>query len=161
GQLTDALSAHHGQRIRGLDEVLTAAVEGGQSRVVRALSALRAVTSDAGETVNKKQRAMKAATALAEELATVASVPTTDVSWVEGPRHAPRLRVAPIDVAPALEQLWGTVTAVLTSATIPRTLPINAGSPPDDHEQLDVGSPFDFGTNALLYCAAHLPDPRA
>ena len=27
--------------------------------------------------------------------------------------------------------------------------------------QLDVGSPFDYEANALLYCAAHLPDPRA
>jgi ATP-dependent DNA helicase DinG len=26
---------------------------------------------------------------------------------------------------------------------------------------IDVGSPFDYGRNALLYCAAHLPDPRA
>jgi ATP-dependent DNA helicase DinG len=50
---------------------------------------------------------------------------------------------------------------VLTSATIPRTLPIRLGLPPDGHEQLDVGSPFDYGANALLYCAAHLPDPRA
>ena len=27
-------------------------------------------------------------------------------------------------------------------------------------DQLDVGSPFDYEANALLYCAAHLPDPR-
>jgi ATP-dependent DNA helicase DinG len=27
-------------------------------------------------------------------------------------------------------------------------------------DALDVGSPFDYGTNALLYCATHLPDPR-
>jgi ATP-dependent DNA helicase DinG len=26
---------------------------------------------------------------------------------------------------------------------------------------VDVGSPFDYGSQALLYCAAHLPDPRA
>lgn len=161
GQLTDALAAHHGQRVRGLDEVLAAAVEVGQGRVDRALAALRAVNSDAGDTANRKLRAIKAASALMVELATVSAVPDGDVSWVEGPRHAPRLRIAPIDVAPTLEALWGGVTAVLTSATIPRTLPIRLGLPPDDHEQLDVGSPFDYGANALLYCAAHLPDPRA
>jgi ATP-dependent DNA helicase DinG len=160
GQLADALSVHHGKRIRGLDPVLSAAVEVGQGRVERALAALRTVTSDAGDTGTRKLRAIKAATALGEELATVASVPATDVSWVEGPRHAPRLRIAPIDVAPTLEPLWGTVTAVLTSATIPRTLAIKLGLPADEHEALDVGSPFDFDTNALLYCAAHLPDPR-
>ena len=119
GQLTDALAAHHGQRIRGLDEVLAAAVEVGQGRVDRALAALRAVTSDAGDTANRKLRAIKAASALVGELATVSAVPDGDVSWVEGPKHAPRLRIAPIDVAPTLEALWGNVTAVLTSATIP------------------------------------------
>jgi ATP-dependent DNA helicase DinG len=161
GQLTDALAAHHGQRIRGLDEVLAAAIEVGRGRVDRALAALRAVNSDAGDTANRKLRAIKAASTLAGELATVSAVPDGDVSWVEGPKHAPRLRIAPIDVAPTLEALWGNVTAVLTSATIPRTLPIRLGLPPDGHEQLDVGSPFDYGANALLYCAAHLPDPRA
>ena len=161
GQLNDALMAHHGRRIRGLDEVLAAAVEVGQGRVDRALAALRSVTSDAGDTANRKLRGIKAATALASELATVSAVPNGDVSWVEGPKHAPRLRIAPIDVAPTLEALWGDVTAVLTSATIPRTLPIRLGLPADGHEQLDVGSPFDYGANALLYCAAHLPDPRA
>ena len=161
GQLNDALSAHHGERIRGLDEVLAAAVEVGQGRVDRALAALRAVTSDAGDVANRKLRAVKAASALSGDLATVAAVPESDVSWVEGPRHAPRLRIAPIDVAPTLEILWAGVTAVLTSATIPRTLPIKVGLPPEEHDQIDVGSPFDYGSNALLYCAAHLPDPRA
>src|SRR5256885_652304 len=37
GQLNDALGPHHGKRIRGLDEVLAAAVEVGQGRVDRAL----------------------------------------------------------------------------------------------------------------------------
>jgi len=141
--------------------VLAAAVEIGQGRVDRALAAARAVNSDAGDTANRKQRAIKAATALSAELATVAALPETDVSWVEGPRHAPRLRIAPIDVAPTLEVLWGGVTAVLTSATIPSNLPIRLGLPAREHDQIDVGSPFDYGANALLYCAAHLPDPRA
>src|SRR5437763_14570001 len=36
GQLTDALTAHHGKRVRGLDEVLAAAVEVGRGRVEHA-----------------------------------------------------------------------------------------------------------------------------
>src|SRR5256885_17155741 len=47
GQVTDALSAHHGQRIRGLAEVLAPPIAGGQARGVRALRALRAGTNDA------------------------------------------------------------------------------------------------------------------
>ena len=31
---------------------------------------------------------------------------------------------------------------------------------PDDTATLDVGSPFDYQNNALLYCPTHLPDPR-
>ena len=31
---------------------------------------------------------------------------------------------------------------------------------PQSTDVLDVGSPFDYEQNALLYCAAHLPDPR-
>src|SRR5438552_2763628 len=111
GQLNDALAPHHGKRIRGVDEVLAATVEVGQGRVDRALGALRAVTSDAGATANRKLRAIHAASALSAELATVAAVPEGYVSWVEGPQHAPRLRIAPIDVAPALEVLWGEVTS--------------------------------------------------
>ena len=31
---------------------------------------------------------------------------------------------------------------------------------PDRFASLDVGSPFDYRSQAILYCAAHLPDPR-
>ena len=31
---------------------------------------------------------------------------------------------------------------------------------PERFEALDVGSPFDYRSQAILYCAAHLPDPR-
>ena len=32
--------------------------------------------------------------------------------------------------------------------------------PVDEVTELDVGSPFDYEANAVLYCATHLPDPR-
>jgi ATP-dependent DNA helicase DinG len=50
---------------------------------------------------------------------------------------------------------------VLTSATIPPLLPVRLGLPPDRCDELDVGSPFAFDTQSLLYCAADLPDPRS
>ena len=31
---------------------------------------------------------------------------------------------------------------------------------PTEFDALDVGSPFDYKQQAILYCAAHLPDPR-
>ena len=160
GQLTDALAAHHGARVRTLDDVVTAAVEVGRGRVERTMAALRAITSEAGDTTNRKLRAMRAATALSDELDAVLHVGDDDVAWVEGPPHAPRLRVAPIDVAPTLAPLWRDTTAVLTSATIPAHLRARVGLPSDRTDELDAGSPFDYETHALLYCAAHLPDPR-
>jgi ATP-dependent DNA helicase DinG len=33
-------------------------------------------------------------------------------------------------------------------------------SHPERFRSLDVGSPFDYRSQAILYCAAHLPDPR-
>ncbi len=54
-----------------------------------------------------------------------------EVAWVEDGARAPALRVSPIDVGPVLaEQLWGTVTAVLTSATVPIGLAERLGMPP-------------------------------
>ncbi len=32
---------------------------------------------------------------------------------------------------------------------------------PERYRTLDVGSPFDYRSQAILYCAAHLPDPRS
>jgi ATP-dependent DNA helicase DinG len=87
--------------------------------------------------------------------------------WVEGLAGTPVVRVAPIDVGDALAtHLWAehdgeTVTAVLTSATIPGGLGARLGLEDGSYDELDVGSPFDFEDHALLYCAAHLPDPRS
>jgi ATP-dependent DNA helicase DinG len=72
------------------------------------------------------------------------------------------LCIAPLDVAPLLaEGVWAEHTAVLTSATIPPGLAARVGLEEGTVDELDAGSPFDFGADALLYCAAHLPDPRA
>ena len=92
------------------------------------------------------------------------SCPHSQVAWVEGPDHAPLLRVAPLDVGASFEErLWGredAPTAVLTSATIPPRLGERLGLAPGSFDVLDVGSPFAYDEQALLYCPLHLPDPR-
>ena len=160
GQLADALIDLHGQRLRHPDPVLGAAIDVARGRVQAVLAATRTIESSDPDVVARKQRVVKAATSLLEELDRATEVPDGDVMWVEGPPHAPRLRIAPIDVAGALAALWDDTTTVLTSATIPKTLPARLGMPFDEHDVLDVGSPFDYESHALLYCAAHLPDPR-
>lgn len=161
GQLTDALVDLHGQRLRRPDPVLGAAIEVARGRVQAVMAATRTIDSSDADVVARKQRVVKAATSLLEELDRATDVPDSDVMWVEGAPHAPRLKIAPIDVADALATLWDTTTVVLTSATVPKTLPARLGMPFDEHDVLDVGSPFDYESHALLYCAAHLPDPRS
>jgi ATP-dependent DNA helicase DinG len=110
-------------------------------------------------------RAQKAASKLLEDLNEILELPEGQIAWVEGPEHAPLLRVAPIDVGAALRaKLWqveDAPTAVLTSATIPPRLGERIGLPEASYDELDVGSPFSYAEQALLYCPVHLPDPRA
>jgi ATP-dependent DNA helicase DinG len=57
--------------------------------------------------------------------------------------------------------LWGALTAVLTSATIPPRVVERVGLDDFPTEELNVGSPFDYRAHSLLYVARHLPDRRA
>ncbi|MGH9152416.1 MAG: ATP-dependent DNA helicase, partial [Acidimicrobiales bacterium] len=99
---------------------------------------------------------------LAADLALAASVPDGSVAWVEGRPGGPVLRMVPVDVGELLAaRLWEHVTAVLTSATVPPLLSARVGIAADRCDELDVGSPFPHADHALLYCAAHLPDPRS
>ena len=92
------------------------------------------------------------------------------------------LCVAPLEVAgPMREKLLAEKTAIFTSATLklggdfdavatsfglsPANRVTRAGAPEDNDgpdgtwEGLDVGSPFDYGQQAILYVAKHLPPP--
>lgn len=108
-----------------------------------------------------RTRVLTAAARLEGDLSRLLSPGEADVVWVDGSLHAPVLRLSPVDVGPALAAtLWGSVRSVLTSATVPPRLTSRLGLDHFDTDQLDVGSPFDFGSHALLYVARHLPDPR-
>ena len=133
-----------------------------RGRVEQAGVELRAVPDDApGDVGPRKLRAILAAGALAEDLMRAVEADSTEVAWVSGPESSPAWRIAPVDLGKLLsERLWEHTTAVLTSATIPMNLGDVLGLKPDEHRAVDVGSPFDFEANGLLYCAKHLPDPR-
>ena len=49
---------------------------------------------------------------------------------------------------------------VFTSATLPQGIVTSLGLKPSVNVER-VGSPFDYETQGLLYCAAHLPSPRS
>ncbi|MEP9362074.1 ATP-dependent DNA helicase [Nocardioides sp. CN2-186] len=108
---------------------------------------------------------------------------TTDVLWMsEGTeRMPPRLCVAPLQVwGPMRDKLLADKTVVFTSATLMlggdfASVATSVGLKPTERvvegstekpsgdtmpwRGLDVGSPFDYGKQAILYVARHLPPP--
>jgi ATP-dependent DNA helicase DinG len=169
--LARALAPHVGRRLKGrLDTDIADALTMAADRLERVRAALGGIDdSKGGDVEARRQRAVKSTGVVTDEVHYALEPRQGSVTWVEGPDHAPSLRVAPIDVAADLQaSLWSRTTAVLTSATIAPSLPLRLGlDGPSEagveirpFDQLDVGSPFDYEANALLYCAAHVPDPR-
>ncbi|HUR48290.1 MAG TPA: ATP-dependent DNA helicase [Acidimicrobiales bacterium] len=140
-----------------VDDELVAALELAASRTSRLIAAVRKADPDDA----RRTRALQAGGHLAGDLAFIAELPSTYVSWVEGQTHAPIFKCSPVEVGPLLsEKLWGDVTAVLTSATIPSLIAERLGLERPMVTELDVGSPFAYEDHSLLYCALDLPDPR-
>ena len=107
----------------------------------------------------KRERAAKALDSLAADITTVLGAGDDHVTWVESSGSQPSLRVAPVDVGGDLATvLWSSATPVLTSATIPPGISARLGLGKDTVE-LDVGSPFDYRSQSLLY-VPRLPDVR-
>ena len=143
------------------DSIQGALIEA-RGRIEKAQSALRAINTDVPEAQQRKLRAQQVATRVQEQIDLALGAHDGYVAFVSGsPDHA-RLEIAPLDVGPVLSAgVWTKRTAILTSATLPATLAHRVGLPNGSYTQIDVGSPFDYKTNALLYCALHLPDPRS
>lgn len=127
-----------------------------------ALSALRAIASDDESTKQRKLRAQGLCARLAESIDFSLGALTGHVVYVSGSNDRPNLQIAPLEVGPTLyDGVWSLRTAILTSATVPLSLPQRIGLPEDNFDVVDVGSPFDYEKNSLLYCAKHLPDPNS
>ena len=163
--LTDAISSLHGQRLPNpLPVEIGTILEMARLRVGEAIAALLHVPAQASDDVKaKKIRGQLATNALAGDLDMVMKVPGTHVAFVGGTPASPHIEVAPIDVAElAKTKLFDNDqrAVILTSATIPARLPARLGIDEARLDQFDVGSPFDYKSNGILYCATHMPDPR-
>jgi ATP-dependent DNA helicase DinG len=174
GRLTGGLPPQLAQGVLLLDSATRAALE-----------AIGDVKADDPDPVRKQQ-----AKATLDDLSTTAQrlldESDHDVAWIEksdlgSGRRA--LVVAPLSVAGTLKNnLYEERTVVATSATltlggrfdtVARSLglpapavpePRTAAAPPvsgDGWSSLDVGSPFDYPKQGILYVAAHLPRPAA
>ena len=93
-----------------------------------------------------------------------------DVAWVERPRmgtEPPRLTLAPVDVAASVaDSLLGDRAAVLTSATLalgggfePMARALGLTLAAGQWDGADVGTPFDYARQGILYTPVHLPRP--
>lgn len=160
--LVAVLRGYIGEQLpRPLPVEVADAVVLARSRVEAAAEALRRIQTSVHDADQRRARAQRVATALIEELDIVAELPENYVAWVPDGGD-PRLAVAPVEVGPVLgATVWGNRTAILTSATIPNGMARRVGLRPNHFDELDVGSPFDYEHHGLLYCALHLPDPRA
>lgn len=159
-----AIVDERGRRLRGaIDGDAARVLALARNRLEPAMAALRAIPEDAaGDVGARKLRAIKAVTSLIDDIDRVSEVRLGEVAWIEGTEENPILRVAPIDVGELLaDTMWPNAVAILTSATLPAALPEQIGLLDDTFDRLTVESPFDYPTQSLLYCAAHMPDPRS
>jgi ATP-dependent DNA helicase DinG len=165
GSILDGLV---GEKVDPSDGDLGAALVSCGEAIAQASTAARALDVS-GDAATRKERVVQLCGHLGGDVNALGSLPEGTVAWVEGDGANPSVRVAPVDVGEALaERLFKAPTVVLTSATLAvggSFDPIAARLGLDRAERTwhsaDVGSPFDYEHQALLYCAAHLPDPRA
>ena len=153
-----ALSGFAGQRVDTSDPAVAGVLAAADDAVAEAMAVVRNIDDD------RRARCLQAASSLLTDLRTARTPPAGQVAWVPEGNEAV-LHLAPVDVAPALSTLMhATRTTILTSATLSvggSLDPLAARLGLEEHRRaLRVASPFDYRNQALLYCAAHLPDPR-
>jgi ATP-dependent DNA helicase DinG len=169
--LSDAVG---GRITGGLPAPLRAALTLLDAATRRALEAVGDIKADDPDPVRKQQ-----ARATLDELSTTAQrlldEAEHDVAWIEITDRRRAVVVAPLSVAKTLStHLFAERTVVATSATlalggrfetIARSLGLPAVPSTEDPTSapswtsLDVGSPFDYPKQGILYVAARLPRP--
>lgn len=167
--LRDAIGATPPGRIDTISEELATALA-----LVRdsARAVVSAFPKDSDEPDAAAQQAKGAAQEVFKVAERMAAGSAADVLWVaerDPGRGGNQLCVAPLEVrGPLRDKLLADKTVVFTSATLKLGGDFTAvaasfglGDPdtPPRWRGLDVGSPFDYGKQAILYVAAHLPRP--
>lgn len=161
--LRDALEDHVGDRLPApLPERIQEVLVDARLRLGKAIDTLLAIDTKVEDAVQRKLRAQKMTGRAIEQLDAAVQCREGYVAFVSGSRDSPRLEIAPLDVGPTMAaRVWEKRTGVLTSATIPSSLATRVGISETDVELADVGSPFDYESNSMLYCAMHMPNPNS
>ncbi|WP_420175481.1 ATP-dependent DNA helicase [Luteococcus sp. OSA5] len=129
----------------------------------------------------EQQQAQSAAKEVFDIAERMAELSSNDVVWVsESDRFGRQAQVAPLSVAGLMrERVLGESTTIMTSATLKIGGDFNQvagqiglrkadrlegeGHDPDNPlawRALDVGTPFTYSRQGILYCATSLPNPR-
>lgn len=148
------------------EQTLTEALSACRSAASDALAALggiekgKAITDEA-----TRQRLLRASVETTRFIETVDRFLTGGrgvVLFAEGSADRPTLTLSPLQVDHLLRaSLWNQHTAILTSATIPRNLTKRIGLDESETTMLDVGSPFHYDEQGVLYCPVGIADPRS
>lgn len=161
--LRDALAGHVGERLSiPLPDSVQTVLTDARLRLGSANDVLVGISTDVEDAKQRKLRAQTLTGRAIEQLDVAIEGREGYVAFVSGAPDSPRLELAPLDVGPTMARgVWSKRTAILTSATIPSSLAARVGITDDDVDVADVGSPFDYEANSMLYCAMHLPNPNS
>lgn len=165
GFLSDVMGDIPSGRLTRLPEELILALTSLRDVGHEALTALRPNSQDDADRATDRSRARAMVAEVHDSAAEILAPTEQAVIWGEAPTDRPAvLRVAPLQVTQLLsERLFEQARVVLTSATLSvggdlgRTAALLGA--PKRSRTLDVGSPFDYRRQAILYCPASLPRP--
>lgn len=160
GRFGIALASLVGKRLPlPLPASLSEPLSGARIEINSILGNLRDIKTPNESTQQKNYRAQTQGSRLAEAIDVALGYTEGYVAYVEGSQQRPALRISPLHVGDTLgSAVWDSHAAVLTSATVPTTLPQRVGLSTDGTEVLGVGSPFDYERNSRLYCSPEFPD---
>ena len=154
-------------RLDELPPALVTVLKGIKETTKAGITALGPSSQDEIDEVAAKHRGRSAMKEVFDNASEILDTDEHSVTWLDLSRTA-TLHHAPLSVSAFLaESLFGEQTVVMTSAT----LQVGGSMEPtakavgltdsNEWKALDVGSPFDYAKQGILYCAAHLPAPSS
>jgi ATP-dependent DNA helicase DinG len=148
-------------QLTGLSEDCERELTRANELVTQIIEALRTLPTDGADAEARRVRALGPAVHLGNDLERVNKIRDGELLFLDRREREITIEISLIDVGPRLrDDLWGKVTAILTSATIPDSLPKNLGLDGDCLvEHFD--SPFDYQSNSLLYVPQGFPQRNA
>ncbi len=159
--LQEALDATQPGRVEDPDAAIASAF-----RIVRD-AARQAVSGMAGNDDAEATQAAAAVKEVFDVAEQMAALRPDDVVWVgERERFGRQAYQAPLSVSDLIrDRILGEAPGVLTSATLKvggdfTAVARSLGLGPDGWRGVDVGSPFDYRRQGILYIARHLPPPH-